>query len=100
VGTAIAGKALSGCLEGGTHVYHVFFMAPDNNNILKQKLAALPFSDDFKTVAAKLGFETLEDISNIHVAALIELEGFTYHILQEFVQLMQQNNLTQYIKQH
>ena len=100
MGTAIAGKALSGCLEGGTHVYHVFFMASDNNNILHNELKALPFSNEFKTVAANLGFITLQDITAIHISALLEMEGFTYHILQEFVQFMQQNGYSHLIKQH
>lgn len=35
-----------------------------------------------------------------HVNDLLELDGFTYHMLQEYTQFMQENNLSHLIKQH
>lgn len=75
-------------------------MATDQEKILQQKISDLSFTDDFKAVNEKLGFNTIADIAAVHVSALVELEGFTYHMLQEFTQYMQENNLTSFIKQH
>jgi hypothetical protein len=74
--------------------------AEKNDNILNKPIADLLFTDDFKFVSQKLGFKTIGDMAAVHVANLIELDGFTYHMLQEFVQFMQQNNLSHLIKQH
>ena len=75
-------------------------MATDKEIILQKRISDLPFSNDFKTVAEKLDFKTIADIAAIHVSALVELDGFTYHMLQEFTQYMQENNLSHLIKQH
>jgi len=75
-------------------------MSTDQDKILLQKISNLPFSEDFKTISNKLGFKTIADITAHHVSVLIELEGFTYHMLQEFTQYMQENNLAHLIKQH
>ena len=74
--------------------------AEKNDNILNKPIADLPFTDDFKSVAQKLDFKTIGDMAAVHVANLLELDGFTYHMLQEFVQFMQENNLSHLIKQH
>jgi DNA-directed RNA polymerase alpha subunit len=75
-------------------------MATDKEKILQKKISDLPFTTDFKSVSQKLGFNTIADIVAIHVSALVELDGITYHMLQEFTQYMQENNLSHLIKQH
>jgi hypothetical protein len=75
-------------------------MSNTEEKILNQKIVDLPFSEDFKTFSKKLGFTTVADIVTIHASDLIQSEGFTYHMLQEFTQFMQENKLSHLIKQH
>jgi hypothetical protein len=74
--------------------------AGSNDIWLVKPIKDIPFTDDFKLVSEKLGFKTIADISALHVSTLVELDGFTYHMLQEFTQYMQQHNLSHLIKQH
>jgi hypothetical protein len=68
--------------------------------ILNRDIQSLPFSEDFKTKAAHFGFNRLRQIVDLHVADLLKIEGFTYHMLQEYIQYMQENKMAHLIMQH
>jgi len=97
VAAAIVDGPLAGASEA-VRVHHVFFMTPAEQKILGQRINDLPFSEDFKKVSNKLGFHTIEQMANIPVTELLNLEGYTYHILQEFAEFMQQNDLYKYLR--
>jgi hypothetical protein len=75
-------------------------MLSNEQKILSQLISDLPFPEDFKSVSKKLGFKTIGDMAARHVNELLESDGFTYHMLQEYTQFMQENNLSHLIKQH
>ena len=74
-------------------------MSSAEEKILNQKISELTLTDDFKKISSKLGYSTLKQMANEQVADLLKMDGFNYHILQEFVQFMQENNLSHLIKQ-
>jgi len=75
-------------------------MSNNEQKILSQNISDLLFPGDFKFVSKNLGFKTIGEIAGKHVNDLLELDGFTYHMLQEYIQFMQENNLSHLIKQH
>ena len=75
-------------------------MSNNEQEILSQNISDLPFPGDFKSVSEKIGFKTIGEMVDKHVNELLDLEGFTYHMLQEYTQFMQENNLSHLIKQH
>ncbi len=75
-------------------------MSNNEQEILSQNISDLPFPDDFRSVSEKIGFKTIGEMADKHVNELLELDGFTYHMLQEYIQFMQQNDLANLIKQH
>lgn len=75
-------------------------MSNNEQEILNQNISDLPFPDDFKSVSEKMGFKTIGEMAAKHVNYLLDLDSFTYHMLQEFIQYMQENNLSHLIKQH
>ena len=64
-----------------------------------QSIKQLHFSEDFKQVAKKLDFKTLDEILQNDAASLLKLAGFTYHMMQELVQFLVKNNLAHLLKQ-
>ena len=98
VATAIVDQALSGCLRDGS-MYHVFFMSAIENEILNQTIKNLLFSEDFKSVSQQSGFNTIGDMIDNPVAKLLEINGFTYHLLQELIQFLEGKNLTNLLKE-
>jgi hypothetical protein len=46
-----------------------------------------------------LHFETLDEMLQINVSDLMKKPGFTYHVLQEFVQFLEKRNLANLLKQ-
>ena len=66
---------------------------------LAQPIIDLPFSNHFKTGAEQLYFKTIGDILQNDVAVLLKMPGFTYHMLQELVQLTEKKKLTHLLKQ-
>lgn len=98
VATAIVDQALSGCLRDGS-MYHVFFMPITENEILNQSIKNLPFSEDFKSVSQKFGFKAIREIIDKPVPELLKIDGFTYHLLQELIQFLEEKGLANLIKE-
>ena len=69
-------------------------MPAKENEILNQKINDLPFTEDFKSFSKKLGVITIGEMVIIPAASLIKSEGFTYHSLQELIQLTTEQDLT------
>lgn len=69
------------------------------NEILKQKISDLPFTEDFKSFSQKIGAITIGEMTAIPVIDLIKSEGFTYHALQEFVHFLEVRNLAALLKE-
>ena len=98
VATAIVDKALSGCLRDGS-MYHVFFMPTKKVEILNQSIKNLPFSEDFKSVSRQSGFNKIGEIVDKPAAQLLEIDGFTYHLLQELIQFLEGKDLANLLKE-
>ena len=60
----------------------------EEKDCLTQSIKDLPFSEDFKLNAEKLNFKTLSEILQNNLVSLLKLQGFTYHTLQELIQLI------------
>ena len=74
-------------------------MSDKEQEILNQKIKALPFTEDFKSFTQKHGFKTIGDIAGFPVTALMKLEGFTYHSLQELVSFLEKRNMADLLKE-
>ena len=98
VATAIVDQALSGCLRDGS-MYHVFFMPTKEQEILNQSIKNLPFSKDFKSVLQHAGFNKIGEMINKPAAQLLKINGFTYHLLQELIQFLEQKDLADLLKE-
>ena len=70
----------------------------NEKDCLAQSIKELPFSEDFKSGAEKLNFQTLGDIIQNDVASLLKLHGFTFHMMQELVQFLEINNLSHLLR--
>lgn len=66
---------------------------------LTMKIADLPFTGQFKKISGELSFVTLGDMVKKEVAALIVLPGFSYHMLQELVQFLEEKELADLLEQ-
>ena len=53
----------------------------------------LPLSAEFKLFAEKQQFKTLEEFLKLKVADFLNLPGFSYHILQEYVQFLEERQM-------
>lgn len=75
-------------------------MSNADTSWLSKPIQDLPFTFDFRRVTAKHGFNTVGEMAVLHVSDLMKIEGFNYHLLQEFTQFMVQHKLSHLIKQH
>lgn len=96
--TAIVDKAPSGASD--TLVCATFFFMPiTENEILNLSIKNLPFSEDFKSVSQKSSFNTIGEIIDKPVAELLKIDGFTYHLLQELIQFLEEKGLANLLKE-
>ena len=63
------------------------------SDVLITPIEHLPFSIEFKLFAEKQHFDTLAIILEMKVADFMKLPGFTYHILVEYVQFLEERQL-------
>jgi hypothetical protein len=69
-------------------------------NLLKQKIEDLPFSPRLKTILAAQNLLTLQHLLQIEVYNWHKtIPGFTYHHQQEILNFLQENNLTDHLKE-
>ena len=69
------------------------------NEILNLSIKNLPFSEDFKSVSQKSSFNTIGEIIDKPVAELLKIDGFTYHLLQELIQFLEEKGLANLLKE-
>ena len=69
------------------------------NEILNQKISDLPFTEDLKFLSQKFGFKTIAEIIDKPAAELLKIDGFTYHLLQELIQFLEEKGLANLIKE-
>jgi hypothetical protein len=74
--------------------------ADSENTWLYQPIKELPFNQAFISTAEKLGYSNLDDMLSVHVGALLKQPGFTYHMMQELVQFLEEKNSAHLLKQH
>jgi DNA-directed RNA polymerase alpha subunit len=96
--TAIVDQALSGCLRDGS-MCHVFFMPVKENKILNQIISDLPFTEDLKSFSKKNGFKTIREIIDKPATELLKVDGFTYHLLQELIQFLEEKGQANLLKE-
>lgn len=65
----------------------------ENVDILDQQIAQSSLSSDFKAVIETLGFHTFSDLLQHRTANLINLPGFTQHLVYEYVEFMEMNQM-------
>ena len=95
--TAIVDRPLAGASE--TVVCATSFMPAKKQQILNQKIIDFPFTEDFKSFTRKHGFITIGEMVDFPVAKLMELDGFTFHSLQEFVQFLEKRDMANLLKE-
>ena len=77
-----------------------FFMADEKNSIwLTTSIKYLPLSKQFKTHAEKNDYNTLQDMLKYKAIDILNQEGFTHHLMQEYVQFLEEKKLTHLLKQ-
>ena len=59
----------------------------------------LAFTEDFKELANTLQFKTVGEMLSCEVSDLLKLPGFTYHMLQQLVQFLEEKKLAHLLKQ-
>lgn len=69
------------------------------NEILSQKISDLPFTEDLKSLSQKFGFKTIAEIIDKPVPELLKIDGFTYHLLQELIQFLEEKGLAHKLKE-
>lgn len=74
-------------------------MPTQENEILNLSIKSLPFSEDFKSVSQQSGFNTIGELIDKPVAELLKMDGFTYHLLQELIQFLEEKGLANLIKE-
>ena len=74
-------------------------MSANKQKILNQKITELPFTEEFKSVSQKLGFNTIGEMIDKPAAELLELDDFTYHLLQELIQFLEEKGLANLLKE-
>ncbi|TKC04331.1 hypothetical protein [Pedobacter frigoris] len=69
----------------------------ENVAILDQPIAQSPLSTEFKTVTEILGFHTFSELLQHRTAKLLNLPGFTQHLIYEYVEFMESNQMAHLI---
>jgi hypothetical protein len=65
--------------------------------VLSEPLYKLEVSPDFQAVCELAGFHTLAEIVKHHTGSLLQLPGFSYHLLGELVAFLEKRNMGHYI---
>ncbi len=65
----------------------------ENVDILDQRIAQSLLSNEFKTVTEILGFHTFSDLLKHRTAKLLNLPGFNQHLIYEYVEFMETNQM-------
>lgn len=79
---------------------HFFYMNPISEKLLQQKVEDLPFTQDLKNTLLFQKLEILQDVLNIEVYNWHkQMPGFTMHYQHEIVNYLQQNDLTEFLKE-
>lgn len=60
---------------------------------IDQSIAKSPLSTDFKSVTEVLGFHTFSDLLAYRTAKLLILPGFTQHLIYEYVDYLETNDM-------
>jgi hypothetical protein len=65
----------------------------ENVDILDQLIAQSSLSSEFKTVTETLGFHSVSDLLQHRTAKLLNLSGFTQHLIYEYVEFLETNQM-------
>lgn len=71
----------------------------NSDNILSFPIDSLRLSNEFRIMARQQHFRTLADILNWPVAVLLMHEGFTYHVYEELLKYLKENNLSGFVNE-
>lgn len=69
------------------------------NSWLNTLVKDLPFKEELKSHFQKQGYKNLEEILQHKVSVLMSQPGFTYHMLQDFLEFLKQNNLASQLQE-
>lgn len=64
-----------------------------------QPIQDMPFSEEFKFMAASHSFQNLHDVLEVEAPDLLRKPGMTYHMLQELVQFLEENGQAHLLKE-
>jgi hypothetical protein len=65
----------------------------ENVDIVDQPIAQSPLSTEFKVVSETLGFHNFSDLLQHRTAKLLNLPGFTQHLIFEYVEFLEMNQM-------
>jgi hypothetical protein len=72
---------------------HTKFAEP----ILSKPIAELDVSPGFSLLCEIAGFNTLSDLLERHTTELLKLPGFSYHVIGEYIGLLEGYNVAHYL---
>lgn len=71
----------------------------ETNDFFLQPIQDMPFSEEFKLMAASLKFQNLHDVLEVEAAELLKKPGMTYHMIQELVHFLVENGQAHLLKE-
>jgi hypothetical protein len=66
--------------------------------VLNQPIEQLALSEEFKIKTGQLGFNTLAELLEHPPSDLLQLPGFNYRVLTEYIDFIEAAHLGKYIK--
>ncbi|WEA00721.1 hypothetical protein [Mucilaginibacter sp. SJ] len=73
-------------------------MEAKNTAILKTFISELEFSNEFILQSSAMGFETIEEITDISPELLINWKGFDYNWLGELIRFLSKHQLLEVLQ--
>lgn len=77
----------------GQQIYKLSMNQSELMDILKLPIANSPLSHEFKMVTEILGFHIFSDLLQYRTVELLNLSGFTQHLIYEYVQFLETNKM-------
>lgn len=68
-------------------------------NVLTEPLCDLHLSKELKTHFLQQGYRNLQDVLQHKVSIFMSQPGFSYHMLQDFLQFLKQHKLTTHLQE-
>lgn len=88
------------CPSEALVISHVFFMNTSQQKLLQQKIQSLPLSPELLKIFGFENMEILQDVLDIEIYNWSDrFPGFTQHHRQDFITWLEENDLTEFLKE-